>query len=167
NRQRPEAHLLGDVLKARETILDAAIEIKPHRDAARGPWPVEVMADEDVRQTIPIDVGDADAASGVVRRVLVLPLKVRVGCGNFLKVALAVIDEYPPAMMPAGQEDVGPAVAVDIGRRHAESGDLLRQAHLAGDVLELHAAEIAEQPRATLAALEETLADQQIQQPVA
>ena len=34
HRQRLEAHLLGDVLEARETILDTAIEVESHRHTA-------------------------------------------------------------------------------------------------------------------------------------
>src|SRR5262249_19727727 len=144
-----------------------AIEVEPHRHAARVPRPIEMLADDNVHEPVAVDVAEADTARRVVRGILVLPFDVRMGGGHLVEAAFAVVDEEAVAAVASGQEDVRPAVAIDVGRRHAEAGHAFRQTHGLRDILELEAAQVAKQPRAALAPLEETLADEKVEQTVA
>src|SRR5262249_34400074 len=123
--------------------------------------------DDDVRQAVAVDVAEADAAGRVVARVRVLPLELGVRLRDFAKAAAAVVDEEPVAAVAAGQEDVGPAVAVHVGDRHAEAGGLVGQAAARGPNLDAEPAKVPDQRRAALAPRKEALPEEEIEQAVA
>ena len=81
----------------------------------------------------------------VAARVLPLEDLARPGC--LAELPLAVVEEQDVAA-GAGQEEVGPAVVVDVGGGDAEAGGAVGQAGGAGDVLELELAPVAEKARA-------------------
>src|SRR5207249_1387771 len=111
---------------------DAPVEIQTHR-RGRFPRRLVVMADDDVGQPVAIDVAYADAGGGVVFAEA-LPLEDLTAAGTFDELALAVVEIEAMVAVPFGEEDIRPAVVVDVGDGDAEAGELRGKAGVGGDV---------------------------------
>jgi hypothetical protein len=132
-----------------------------------------VLAEDDVEQAVTVDVGEADTANHVVatRAAGPLPGEDLARAGGLEKLAFAVVEKKDVAAAARGEEDVWPAVIVDIGGRHAQAGDPLGQTGRSRDILELQLALVPEQPRAfrlgTVVAGNRVLTDEKIEQAIA
>ena len=112
-----ETRLLGDVAESRRSVgAGALVEVEPHRylDAAVD-GAVVMLADDQVAAAVPVHVAYRDAG-GVVLLAVGLP-------GEHLGVALAeragaVVDEQA---VGAGDEQIGPTVAAEIGSGHPQA----------------------------------------------
>src|SRR5262245_33845861 len=102
------------------------------------------MADDDVGQPLTIDVGNADAGGSIVF-IKALPLEYRAAAGTLNELALPVVEVEAMGAVPFGEEDIRPAVVVDIGDGDAETGELRGETGAGGDIVELEVALIAQE----------------------
>src|SRR5262249_22491406 len=106
---RLEPRLLRHVLEARDAAVETAGEVQPRWHTPRHPRVAVMVADDDIHQTIAVDVPETDTARGVVQRLRELPAEVGMALWYLLEPALAVVEEQPIAPLAAAKEQVGPA----------------------------------------------------------
>lgn len=94
---------------------------------------IATAADVKIRPTVVVEIGRRGHAAAVAGQRLV-------DCFDLEKRAVTGVEKQAIGLEEAGHEDVGPAVAIEIGHRNSASGDVggerRRESGGAGDVFE-------------------------------
>ena len=143
-RQRNQADRHGHILELRLPVGVSLVEIQTI-GYRLDPGRVVVLSDYNVGQRIAVDIADGDAANHVVS-LSGGPREGLVGSDGFLKFARAVIQHQIVAERRC-QKEIGPTVAVGVGRGDSQPSGILRNPGLARHVRKLQVAEIPKQPR--------------------
>ncbi|TXT21065.1 MAG: hypothetical protein FD138_4114 [Planctomycetota bacterium] len=166
HQQRLQAGCFGDVLEGWLAVLHAAMQVQPDWDR-RNPRRLEVMSDDDVRQAVSIDVGNA-GSGGSVFTFAVWPTKDVACARSFAEVSALVVQQQAMFAGTARKKNVWPTVGIEVRRERAQPAEPNRQARRYRNILEAMPPSIAIQHRADFHFRRVVLlARQQIEQPVA